>query len=105
MLFPLLLAAATVTERPVTPAEQGAVRRYFDGVLFDGQSARWRFDKVRGDLFVCGYVNAKNQLGAFTGWKPFYWSKGDKTGGIDTRADPWFARVLCTGRLDAEPGG
>ena len=40
--------------------------------LFDGDSARWRWpERIEGQDFYCGFVNAKNSYGAYTGFKPF----------------------------------
>jgi hypothetical protein len=53
-----------------TPAQFSAARDALDGKLFDYPSARFR--EVRADHFrICGLVNGKNQMGAYTGWKTF----------------------------------
>lgn len=40
--------------------------------LLDGESARWRWPKhVEEFGLYCGFVNAKNHMGAYTGFTPF----------------------------------
>ncbi|WEK56488.1 MAG: hypothetical protein P0Y52_07935 [Candidatus Brevundimonas phytovorans] len=62
---------------PPTNALFSGARSALDARLFDFPSARFR--DVRGDANVlCGFVNAKNRLGAYTGWKRFaYVAFGD----------------------------
>ena len=94
MLFPLLAALAAV---PAPVQEQA--KAHFDMQLFDGQSARWRFEgQVPETELVCGYVNAKNRLGAYTGFQPFYFNPKDGTGRIfGPDEDPWLFRLVCLG--------
>lgn len=71
------LAALGAQALPVAPPEGAptdamfvAVRDALDGKLLDYPSARFR--EVRADRYrICGFVNAKNSLGAYTGWKRF----------------------------------
>lgn len=68
------LAAATVQAAtplgPPTDAQFAAARRAFDEQLLDHTSARFR--DVHGDAgAICGFVNAKNRMGAYTGWTRF----------------------------------
>lgn len=63
-----------------------AVKAYFDGVLIDAPSARWKFPlpPTRGAFvprigsarefgwFLCGEVNAKNRMGGYTGYYTFF---------------------------------
>lgn len=57
---------------PATPALKLAVRKYFEPILLDATSARWKWGRVVGDgAIFCGYVNAKNRLGAYTGYDLF----------------------------------
>jgi hypothetical protein len=58
---------------PLPVGKQAAVKAFFDAQLFDGISARWKWPAQRGSTAVyCGWVNAKNRMGAYTGWSPFY---------------------------------
>nr|WP_314136946.1 hypothetical protein [uncultured Brevundimonas sp.] len=60
---------------PVTAAQITDARRALDARLFDYPSARFR--DVRGTGFaLCGFVNAKNRYGAYSGWKRFAWLAG-----------------------------
>ncbi len=64
-------------------AAEAAVKQYFNHVLIDAESARYNFPLplAQGALtlsgvrqfgwFICGDVNAKNRMGAYTGYKPF----------------------------------
>lgn len=71
---------------PSVPSSQQAfldrVKTELQNEMFDYPSAR--FQNVRlatqGDI-ICGEVNGKNQLGAYTGWSPFVFSD-DGTGGL-----------------------
>jgi hypothetical protein len=98
-IFALLLAATAVQkEAPPTPALQARIKRYFDADLLDGASARWKWPTHNfPNGLYCGWVNAKNRIGAFTGWQGFYVLIGDKgeiiKGGIavDESAAGWYA--------------
>jgi len=53
------------------------VRGHLDAKMLDLPSARFRdvravltFKDARGPI-ICGYVNGKNRMGAYVGWKPF----------------------------------
>jgi hypothetical protein len=63
------------------------IRSTFDLILFDGASARYRFERpvksylkaapVYGTSLtygwrVCGLVNAKNRFGGYVGWRRFF---------------------------------
>lgn len=57
---------------PASAALQTAVRRHFEMILLDAPSARWKWLPVRGDgRIYCGYVNAKNRIGGYTGFQMF----------------------------------
>lgn len=87
-------SATAIPNRPVKPEEQSEARKAFDEIAFDGPSARWRFEHVKNNALVCGYVNAKNQLGAYTGWQPFIFGLSDKT--FSTYAErQWFFDLVC----------
>jgi hypothetical protein len=58
----------------ISPAQQAAIKSHFDGQMLDMPSARWKWpaiSKSRPEIY-CGWVNAKNRLGAYTGWQPFF---------------------------------
>lgn len=64
---------------PVTPDQIAEARSALDERLFDYPSARFR--DVRGSsVAICGFVNAKNRLGAYSGWKRFA-AYSDEDGG------------------------
>lgn len=89
---------AKVPDRAVSTREQARVKAHFDKELFDGPSARWQFDGVKGGSLICGTVNAKNRLGAYVGWNGFIYDLKDGTGSIfddDKRA--WLFATLCHG--------
>lgn len=73
MLFAALAAGtvqAAAEPGPPTDAHFTSARRAFDEKLLDHTSARFR--DVHGDAgAVCGFVNAKNRMGAYTGWTRF----------------------------------
>jgi hypothetical protein len=71
--FLILLAAAAAATAPLPAARQQAIRRYYDAKLFDGSSARWKWPRQHRDRgMYCGWVNARNRLGAYTGWTAYF---------------------------------
>lgn len=50
---------------------QRSIKSHFDAELLDGLSARWKWPAQRSPTMYCGWVNAKNRMGAYTGWTPF----------------------------------
>ena len=50
---------------------QTAIRDAVGRKLADPFSAQYEWQAVRSDTLYCGWVNAKNQLGAYTGYRPF----------------------------------
>lgn len=75
-----LTASATAAgdyPRPLTQAERAVIMKKADEVLFDGPSARWQWpDKLNDKDSYCGFINAKNRMGGYTGWRPFYYGLG-----------------------------
>lgn len=72
------LAAATSgvsssgAQRFVTRADRIAVRKAVTETLKDPESAHFRWTKRLGkDSTYCGWVNAKNSYGGYTGFMPF----------------------------------
>ena len=82
-------ACRTPRPAPMKPAtlsislvKQALIKAHFDNALLDGTSARWKWQLQRHPQVYCGWVNAKNRLGAYSGWKPYYVMFG-KTGKVD----------------------
>ena len=80
----VLASTRVVLAADIDPKLEAAIREKAAEVLFDAESARFTFDIVRevNELGgkVCGTVNAKNRLGAYTGRKFFlagYMKLGD----------------------------
>jgi hypothetical protein len=43
-----------------------------DADLIDGANARWMWPVQRaGGSIYCGWINAPNRMGGYTGWQPF----------------------------------
>jgi len=63
--------------RPITAAEQAAIKAKADLLMFDGPSSRWQWPLKRDADVYCGFVNGKNRMGAYVGWTPFYISGGE----------------------------
>ncbi len=59
-------------DRVPPPSLQAKVRRFMDReVLLDGLSARYEFPPWKHPHFYCFRVNAKNSMGAYTGWTDY----------------------------------
>lgn len=65
--------------RPISVADQAEIKRQADLQLFDGISVRWQWPTRRAKNLYCGFYNGKNQMGAYTGWKPFMFVDGTLT--------------------------
>lgn len=95
----LILAAAGAAISPTPsdfPSKQGKaeVRAAFDRKLFDGTSARYLFEPAKSDDFVCVWVNAKNRMGAFTGWTVYIVSKS-KAGEVSISDSDVMTELFC----------
>lgn len=55
---------------PATEATFAAARDALDGALFDYPTARFR-EVTANEIVVCGRLNAKNRMGAYSGWQDF----------------------------------
>jgi len=72
------------TPRTLNAAEVAAVQKGVKGDLKDPESARFgsvfAAENAKGTIAVCGYVNAKNSYGGYTGEQLFYGNlaKADK---------------------------
>ena len=65
--------------------------------LIDEDSAKFR--NVEGKVFgVCGEVNSKNRLGAYTGFKKFHYSEetNKKDEGSLVTYDESLVKILCS---------
>ncbi len=76
----ILIAAALAGLQTATPlgpptnALFSGARTALDARLFDYPSARFR--DVRGNaMVICGFVNGKNRMGAYGGWKRFAYTE------------------------------
>lgn len=71
--------------------------------LVDGESGRFR--DIKGsldgaDLYVCGYVNAKNRLGGYVGWRRFYGQIDGETftvRAVAGQTPPGIVEAMCDG--------
>lgn len=73
----LLLAgtSALAAPPPLSVREQAEIRRVVGGKLKDGESARWQWPvpTTQGQTIAyCGFVNAKNSYGGYTGFAQFF---------------------------------
>lgn len=58
--------------RALRPVEVTLLQEAVRARLLDPASAQFRMDGYReGSSFYCGYVNAKNRFGGYTGFQPF----------------------------------
>ena len=82
VMLPTGITSVNRIPGPLPSAKREAIFRHFDAALFDGRSARWLWPKQQAKSGVyCGWVNAKNRIGAYTGWKP-YWVTFDEAGKV-----------------------
>lgn len=68
----------------VTPEEISAAQAAITRQLADPASAQFKITTIRhigsaGAVVFCGFVNAKNQFGGYTGFRPFVLFAGDLT--------------------------
>lgn len=108
----ILMVMAVVAALAQTPAEGPqklpsdaqfrAARNALDAKLLDYPSARFR--DVHADHFrICGMVNARNSLGAYTGWKQFGVLGSGQTGSIAYFDDrPADLADLCANHTDQD---
>lgn len=75
-LTTLVASTPALAGRAATPNEQEAIKRSVLHALKDPESARFGDFIVGvekdGTITVCGWVNAKNSYGGYTGMSPFY---------------------------------
>lgn len=102
MLFALLVMLQAVSPSQVSNVERELpeIRARFDTELIDYPSARFRDVQVTrnpvaeaergqpGSGYLCGFVNSKNRMGGYGGWKRFVagagfiWIEGDSVADI-----------------------
>lgn len=63
----ILLVSAALPSAPVQTAIKEAVGRE----LSDPYSAQYDWQPIKDETLYCGWVNAKNQFGAYAGYRPF----------------------------------
>jgi hypothetical protein len=68
----LLLSLAACSFEPREPKELEGARVAVRAMLNDPESAQFTDLRVLENGTVCGYVNAKNRFGGYTGKAPFY---------------------------------
>lgn len=99
----ILLAALAVFQAdeprrvfgPPTDRTFTTARDALDGVLIDYPSARFR-EVTANEIKVCGRVNAKNRMGAYSGWQDFVVSlAGEPTAFV---GDEIMMDALCNER-------
>ena len=96
--------------KPMAPLIQGVADR-FDMILADYPSARFRevtlgYRELK--MVMCGYYNAKNQMGAYVGWAPFYAISDGQSVNLRTYGPdedvPYSYRYHCEGPTAWIPG-
>lgn len=65
------VACAQSAPRALTDRNKADIVRQIKDDLTDGESARWRWPRQVDSAVYCGWVNAKNRMGAYAGWAPF----------------------------------
>ncbi len=97
----VVMAALTALQGPepgpVTPSLVAGAKAALDERLFDYPSARFR--DVRGrDKVLCGFVNAKNRMGAYSGWSRFAYITlgGEPSLYMEDRDNPSTLNMLDT---------
>jgi hypothetical protein len=75
MMLAFALAAATAEQIPrrLSAAEKAQIATLVQAELKDPESARFRWPRLRdpSGLSYCGWVNAKNALGGYVGFRPY----------------------------------
>lgn len=105
-------ARAKRAKAPVaTPALQAKIKKAFEFELLDAPSARYYWPNVMKQEFYCGFFNAKNRMGAYSGWKryvvTFENGKADKPivfSSDDTIFTPTLTRACDDAGYPSEPG-
>lgn len=98
MLVFLALLAAT-SDSPSRDL-QAAIKESVGKQLADPFSAQYDWQPVKDDMLYCGWVNAKNSFGAYTGYQPFMvlYFTGNKSGKakvVDASMTPTVVSKMC----------
>lgn len=94
MWMVVMAAAAVLQAGPPTEAQFIAARAALDAKMLDYTSARFR--DVRADSRrICGYVNAKNRLGAYTGWSRFVVMGAGSVTRFEDDDSTGFVAMMC----------
>lgn len=93
-----LTAAAPEFPRPINSDERAMIEREVRRVLIDPESARFRWapQMLQSDIY-CGFVNARNSMGGYTGFKLFMTFIGTRKDGTRVVALAKISRPI--GRL------
>lgn len=67
----LVLFLSALLGATPTIAVQSAIKNAVGKELFDPFSARYDWQPVKNEALYCGWVNARNKFGAYTGYQPF----------------------------------
>lgn len=76
-LFATVLAGAAPGELAAPrelplPLRQG-IMRFLNARMLDGPASRYKWPAQRkSKLLYCGWINGKNTMGGYVGWRPFY---------------------------------
>lgn len=95
----LLLWTAQVPAEQIDPPFDATAKDHvvtaIKDQMVDGDSAKWRWFPAKnanaGVVQYCGFVNAKNRMGGYTGFNPF-WVTGRWKGGAFTPVNVEFAQ-------------
>lgn len=82
MLISMMLAMADFAPRALPEAKKAEILKMLEVEMVDARSARFIWPEQRDEVLYCGFVNAKNRLGAYTGYKPFSVVVSGKAGGF-----------------------
>lgn len=89
--------AAPTGPYSLSPASKRDIIAQVKDKLLDGESARWRWPKHVAEFgLYCGFVNAKNRMGAYTGFTPFMVLGGVGDGPKATGQFKVFSATLAT---------
>lgn len=85
----------------ISPAQQAAIKNHFYAQLLDGPSTRWKWPaNGLSQGYYCGWLNAKNRFGAYTGWTGFVVLLGErsqvKTHWVNDVKDADMYKLFCS---------
>ena len=89
-------ASAAIPTGPLPDEARAAVMQSINDKLRDSETARWRWPDVpeTSGLTYCGWLNAKNAYGAYTGYRPYAVI-------LDKGAKGWFSRLVSLAEREA----